>query len=105
MRNDFGFDEGGGFVLALDFGSDDRRLGLGDGVEQLVGSEHRIPITEASGGYEKALVIGSEDQVLRRHQGLVRVLRRQRYSVDFLHRQSQSQEQAEGTNVASLIFL
>lgn len=90
MRSNFGFDESGGVVLAMNFGSDGWRLGFGDCGEEVIGSEHRIPITEDAGRHEKAMVIGGEDQVLRRHQGLVGVLRRQRHSVDFLHDRPES---------------
>lgn len=83
MRSNFGFDGAEYvFLTAPKF----RRGGYGRVQVGHVGSDrHRDPMVSESSGGEQALVIHRQDQILRRHQGLVGVVHRWLQSVHFLH--------------------
>ena len=82
MRGDFGLHDGGGchviFVLLP--------VNSVGGREELVGSEQRNP----AGGEEGVVVVRRENQILRRHEGLVGVLRR--HSVHSIHNQQRHEK-------------
>jgi len=76
VRGDFGLhDSGGCHVIFL------LPVNSGGGGEELVGSEQRNP----AGGEEVVVVVRRENQILRRHESLVGVLRR--HSVHSIHNQ------------------
>lgn len=83
VRGDFRLHHGGRNVVLVSGGGGFSRR------EEVVGSEHRNPVC-CGRGHEEAVVVCREDQILRRHQRLVGVLRRGWHSVHFVHNRSAS---------------